>query len=250
MKKILTTMNPSRKKVAVIITAAGNSTRMGGDVKKEYMSLGNGTVLSACVKAFVDAVKSPLSTFEISHLIITVPEDGSMGAVEAVSAFFNFDGSMQEKVQYIQGGKTRQLSVFNAMEHLKQSKEKPDIVLVHDGARPFVTERLINEIVMATIQIGAAVPAIPVTDTIKEVGTNGLISKHLSRKSLVAVQTPQGFNFVNLLYAHIQAITDNYEYTDDSEIYGRYCGKVQVVPGDVKNIKITYPGDLERAKSL
>ena len=243
-------MNPSKKKVAVIITAAGNSTRMGGDVKKEYMSLGNGTVLSSCVKAFVDAAKSPLSTFVISHLIITVPEDGSMGAVEAVSAFFNFDDTMQELVQYIQGGKTRQLSVYNAMDHLKQSNDKPDIVLVHDGARPFVTERLINEIVMATIQVGAAVPAIPVTDTIKEVGANGLISKHLSRKSLVAVQTPQGFTFVNLLYAHIQAITDNYEYTDDSEIYGRYCGKVQVVPGDIKNIKITYPGDLERAKSL
>jgi len=243
-------MTHSKKKVAIIITAAGNSSRMGGNVKKEYMPLGDGTVLSSCVKAFITAAKAPDSSFVISHLIVTVPEDGSMGAVEAVSAFFNFDSTVQEAVQYIQGGRTRQISVFNAMNYLKDVKDKPELVLVHDGARPFVSQRIISDVINGADQIGAAIPAIPVTDTIKEIGIHGFVSRHLARKNLVAVQTPQAFSFVNLLFSHTQAITDGNEYTDDSEIYARYCGKVKIVPGDVKNIKITYPGDLERAAAL
>lgn len=248
MKKILMMMN--FKKVAIIITAAGNSTRMGGGIKKEYMPLGDGTVLSTCVKAFLTAAKNPNQGFILSHLVVTVPPAGTMGAVDAVSAFFSFDGEIQEKVQYIEGGATRQLSVYNGMKYLHEHKEKPDIVLIHDGARPFVSQRIIFDVIAGAEDTGAAIPGIPVTDTIKEISNTSMVSRHLSRKTLVAVQTPQGFDFNRLLYAHMQALTDGNEYTDDAEIFGKYCGGVKIIPGDVKNIKITYPGDLERAAVL
>ena len=102
MTKISNPKNPV--KVAVIITAAGSSTRMGGSVKKEYLPLGDGTVLSACVKAFEQASKNPEYNFIISHMIITVPMNGINQASEAVSAFFEFDDEMKEKVDYVQGG--------------------------------------------------------------------------------------------------------------------------------------------------
>ncbi|MCQ2592898.1 MAG: 2-C-methyl-D-erythritol 4-phosphate cytidylyltransferase [Treponema sp.] len=245
-------MTTNSKKVAVIITAAGSSTRMGGGIKKEYLPLGNGTVLSSCVNAFVSTFNNPQTQekYELSHLIVTVPEDGSIGAADAVSAFFNFDSDVQEKVQYIQGGATRQISVFNGMNYLRQNKIKPDIVLIHDGARPFVTQRIILDVTNEVVKNGAAVPVIPVTDTIKEISDRGIIRKHMHRKSLAAVQTPQGFDFSQLLYAHLQASTDGNEYTDDSEIFGNYCGLIKIVPGDIKNIKITYPGDLEKGTFL
>lgn len=243
-------MMNSNKKVAVIITAAGNSTRMGGSVKKEYLSLGDGTVLSKCVSAFVNAANNPENGFILSHLIVTVPEDGSSGAADALSSFFCFDSNIQDKVQYVKGGDTRQNSVFNAMKKLASENEKPDIVLIHDGARPFVSMRIIQDVINYTNQIGAAVPGIPVVDTIKQITVNGFISQHLPRKTLVAIQTPQGFDFSRLMYAHTQASTDGKTYTDDSEIFGKYCGDVKIIPGDIKNLKITYPGDLERGLGL
>ena len=248
MTKLSSPEKPS--KVAIIITAAGSSTRMGGAVKKEYLPLGDGTVLSTCVKAFEDASKNPEYNFIISHMIITVPMNGTNEASEAVSAFFEFDDEMKEKVDYVQGGYTRQKSVLNALEHIKKNTVQPDYVLIHDGARPFVTPLLIHYVLQAVKEFQAASPGITPTDTIKGIDENGFIVSHLVRSSLTAIQTPQGFVFERLFEAHKKAASDGHDYTDDSEIWGRYCGSVKLVPGDPKNIKITYPGDLERGAAL
>lgn len=232
------------KNIAVVITAAGSSTRMGGGLKKEFLPLGDGTVLSSCVKAFVQASKNPENSFNISHMIITVPRDGSVGAAAALSAFFNFDDDIKEKVEYVQGGTTRQRSVFNALSFLKRQENSPDIVLIHDGARPFVSSKIIYDVIDATFSYGAAVPGFTPTDTIKEINAEGMIERHLQRNMLLSIQTPQGFNFERIYSAHVSAFTDPYEYTDDSEIYGKYAGKIKVVQGDVKNKKITYPEDI------
>lgn len=233
-------------KIAIVITAAGSSTRMGGGIKKEYMSLGTGTVLSNCVKAFIDASKNQDHSFEISHLIITTPVDGSIGAAEAVSAFFAFDSHVQEKVEYVQGGYTRQRSVYNAIEYLENHSIKPDYILIHDGARPFITEQVIIDVLLAAQKYEAGAPGIMPTDTIKVLDENGFIVQHLQRKMLTAIQTPQGFKFDKLAFAHHKALSDGHEYTDDTEIWSKYCGTVKFVEGDPKNIKITYPGDLEK----
>ena len=140
--------NSEQNSICIIITAAGSSTRMGGSVKKEYLPLGDGTVLSTCVKAFENASRDKEHPFEISHMIITVPMNGVTEASEAVSAFFEFDDDMKEKVEYVQGGYTRQKSVLNALDHIKKSPVQPDIVLIHDGARPFVSERLIHYVLV------------------------------------------------------------------------------------------------------
>ncbi|MCQ2587472.1 MAG: 2-C-methyl-D-erythritol 4-phosphate cytidylyltransferase [Treponema sp.] len=237
------------KKIAIVITAAGSSTRMGGGIKKEYMSLGSGTVLSNSIKAFVDAFNKIDNSYKISHLIITTPVNGTIGAAEAVTAFFGFDSEIQEKVEYVQGGYTRQRSVFNAITYLENHSVKPDYVLIHDGARPFVSERIILDVVDATLNYGASAPGITPTDTIKVINEEGFIVQHLERRLLTAIQTPQGFDFNKLAAAHHKASSDGKDYTDDTEIWSKYCGKVKYVEGDSKNIKITYPGDLERGIS-
>ena len=240
----MTTHSNSSKKIAIIITAAGSSTRMGGSVKKEYLPLGNGTVLSASVNAFEAASKNKTNPFNISHLIITVPKNGEAQAAKAVESCKN-----ASQLEFVQGSDTRQKSIFNALEFIKKSAVQPDYVLIHDGARPFVSVAVIQNVIDGATKYEAAAPGINPTDTIKEIDQNGFIVKHLERSQLTAIQTPQGFVFKKLYEAHKQAAKDNREYTDDSEIWGKYTGTVKLVAGNPKNIKITYPGDLEKGEA-
>ncbi len=225
-------MTNSNPKIAVVITAAGSSTRMGGTIKKEYLPLGDGTVLSACVKAFETA----------SKIIITIPAGNEQQALKAI----NPTDELKSKLEFVTGGTTRQKSILNALEHIKKSAEQPQYILIHDGARPFVSQEVIQNVIAGTIQYEAAAPGIKPTDTIKQINSEGFIVKHLERSLLTAIQTPQGFVFEKLYEAHKKAAKDDYEYTDDSEIWGKYAGPVKLVEGDVNNKKITYPGDLEK----
>lgn len=221
-------------KIAIIITAAGSSTRIGGGIKKEYLPFKNGTVLSVCAETFLNAC----SDYEITDFIVTCPEGGVEKCQEAL-------GNVDCQVSIIEGSDTRQNSVYNG---LLAVKGQPDLVLIHDGARPFVSREVIIEALEAALQYGASVPGVTPTDTQKEIDDEGFITRHLVRSNLTAVQTPQCFRFKELLEAHGRAAGDGKEYTDDTEIWGAYCGPVRVTKGDVKNIKITYPSDLEALK--
>lgn len=227
----MTIHSNSIQRVVVVITAAGSSTRMGGNIKKEYLPLGDGTVLSTCIKHFQTALDNP-------QIIITIPPCGLKDAQAATKGY---------KVFFVQGSDTRQKSVLNALEFIKQKALNPDYVLIHDGARPFILPQLICDVLKNTMEHEAAVPGITPTDTIKGLDENGFIVTHLIRKKLTAVQTPQGFVFNKLYEAHKKAAVDNYDYTDDSEIWGKYCGPVKLVTGDINNIKITYPGDIQKS---
>ena len=243
-KKILTTKT-IHSKIAIIITAAGSSTRMGGSVKKEYLPYKNGTVLSVCAETFLNACSQ---SFEITDFIITCPKGG---VEECRKALCNLEKNHQkknypEKIIITEGSDSRQKSVYNG---LMAVKGQPEIVLIHDGARPFVSSELILRAINAAKEFGASVPGITPTDTQKEIDENGFITRHLVRSRLSAVQTPQCFDFSRLLEAHKKAFCDGKEYTDDTEIWGQYCGRVKVVEGDVNNIKITYPQDLEKLSS-
>ena len=221
-------------KIAIIITAAGSSTRIGGGVKKEYLQYKNGTVLSGCAQTFLNACSRD---FEITDFIVTCPKGGR---AECEKALGGLSG-----IQIVEGSDTRQKSVYNG---LLAVKGQPDIVAIHDGARPFVSDELIRATLAAATEFGAAVPGLTPTDTQKEIDADGFIVRHLVRSSLSAVQTPQCFDFPKLLAAHECAALDGREYTDDTEIWGSYCGRVKVVPGEVNNIKITYPADLEKLR--
>ena len=230
--------------IALIITAAGSSSRFGSQ-KKEYLQLSSGTntVLSQSTETF-------LRTKLFSSLIITIPngdEDKATNALKT-SQFVNkllFHEPSEIRFSFATGGKTRQESVYNGLKKLSElSCNTPDLILIHDGARPWVTEKIIRNVIEKTVAVGAAVPAIPAVDTQKEVDEQGRITKHLKRKYVYAVQTPQAFEFKRLLQAHEKARCDGLEYTDDTEIWGAYCGDVYISEGDIQNKKITFQSDL------
>ena len=226
-------------KIAIIITAAGSSTRIGSGIKKEYLPYNKGTVLSSCAETFLNACSCD---FEITDFIVTCPKGGREDCEKALASLSNKD----IKITIAEGAETRQKSVYNGLLAVHGN---PDIVLIHDGARPFVSEELIRATLAAATEFGAAVPGLTPTDTQKEINEEGFIVRHLVRSSLSAVQTPQCFEYSKLLSAHERAAQDGREYTDDTEIWGAYCGRVKVVPGEVNNIKITYPADLEKLRA-
>ncbi len=232
-------MMKTSKSFIVIITAAGSSVRMGGK-KKEFLPLGTGSVLSSSVKTFLN-FNNP--NFKLQKLIITIPKE-NYSIQDFKEKLNDIPAELVDNILFVKGGDSRQISVFNALDSVKELNI--DYVLIHDGARPFVTTEVINEVVEGVIKNNAVTPGIPPVDTIKQINKKNIIIKHLERKSLVCVQTPQAFDFKKLYKAHIKANKDKKEYTDDTEIYAKYSGKVSIVQGDVKNIKITYPGDLEK----
>ena len=185
--------------------------------------MGNGTVLSECIKKF-------LETNYISVVAVVTPKNDKENAKNALFA----DTLVKERLNKVQllfteGGATRQQSVFNGLKLL--SAEKPLTVLIHDGARPFVCKETIVQTLLEAQRFGAAVPGIVPVDTQKTIDKEGFIQQHLQRSSMVAVQTPQGFDFTKLLKAHENAKNDGNEYTDDTEIWENYVGKVKVTKG-------------------
>ena len=241
--KILTTTNHS--KLAVIITAAGSSTRIGGGIKKEYLPYKNGTVLAASANVFLTAA---YPNMKLSLLVVTCPQGGVEAARAALYSSPEFEKNLGNvKLVIREGGASRQESVFAGLRAVKENCPDVAYVLIHDGARPFVTQELVSQVAGAAREFGASVPGLTPVDTQKEVDENGFVIRHLVRSSLAAVQTPQGFEFGRLYEAHLKAAGEGErEFTDDTEIWGQYCGAVKVIPGEVNNIKITYPSDLEK----
>lgn len=240
-----------KNRICAIITAAGSSSRLGGKIKKEFLSCKGGTVLSECVKKIV-------YHSECSLLAITYPKGLLSDAKNAVFADKELSSKLNDLIsnqnlliQFVEGSDTRQKSVYNALKWLEDfiiKTEKNNFplwtVLIHDGARPFVSEKIIKEVVDKALKFGSASPGIMPVDTQKLIDSDGFIVNHLKRTQMVSVQTPQGFNLSSIIKAHENALKDGFECTDDTEIWGKYIGKVKIVSGDEKNIKITYPKDL------
>lgn len=210
-----------------IIVAAGSGTRAGGDLPKQYQTIGTRTVLYHTLKVFVDhpAIDD----------IITVISDHHRGEfMRAVKGL--------EMSPPVIGGKTRQQSVFNGLKAARALE--PAKVLIHDAARPFVSAELITRVLDELDNAPGVIPAIAVTDTINEVAS-GIVTARLDRARLKAVQTPQGFHFQTILAAHEKAAAEgNHEATDDSAL----VAPVRVVDGEISNIKLTTPQGMQRAK--
>lgn len=229
-----------KESVAIVIVAAGSSSRMGGSVKKEYLPLKNGTVLSENTLVFL---KNDL----ISSITIVIPKNDTTNATKAF--YKNPDIKNYTKniaINFVEGGSTRQESVFCALSFIQNKiAPKPKIVLIHDGARPFLSEKLVELCISETQKYGASVPYLTPVDTQKEISTNNEIVRHLERSTLAAVQTPQGFLFSKIFQAHKKASLDGKTYTDDTEIWDAYeTEKTHTFLGESSNIKITYPKDL------
>jgi 2-C-methyl-D-erythritol 4-phosphate cytidylyltransferase/2-C-methyl-D-erythritol 4-phosphate cytidylyltransferase/2-C-methyl-D-erythritol 2,4-cyclodiphosphate synthase len=253
-------MDPS---FAAVIAASGSSSRMDlsggvGPSKKEYLPLGPDyvdregkplTVLGAAVSAFAELG-------EIALIVIAVPPGGEAEAREALP------GSLfpppfpagetpetppgKPRVLFVPGGSSRRISVHHALALLEAYG--PSWVLIHDGARPWVSGALIRRVMEGALKHSAAVPLLPLAETPKEIDGRGFIRRHLRRSCLGCAQTPQGFAFPGILRAHERGaereLAEAYEYTDDAELWGEFCGPVAAVPGERENRKITYPEDL------
>ncbi len=248
-----TTNSQQKEELALLIVAAGSSSRMGG-IKKEYLPLNGETVLSTATRAF-------LKTLNFSVVAVTFPfkEDVTFLKLEeekSKNAIFADSQVKEEQTKgtrflFVPGGKSRQESVFKALDKLKSHfKNSNPLVFIHDGARPFISEDIINSTYKAALEFGAGAPGIQPVDTQNEVDENGFIKRHLVRSNLRAVQTPQVFRLNELLLAHEKASLSGKEYTDDTEIWDLFVpgGKVKITEGDIKNKKITYRQDIVQTK--
>ena len=225
---------------AVIVTAAGSSRRFNescdSTVKKEFLTIGGEPILAMAIRPFLRVTGTGV-------LAVTY-RDGDLEVVrDIVSGLTELNSGIE--VLFVKGGATRQESVFNALKALTECKKCNDIkiVSIHDGARPFVTSDLVKACLDAADVHGGACPCIRITDTIVKVGEDGLLCGRLSRDGVCTVQTPQTFRFPDIYEAHLAAKSGK-SYTDDTEIFMDWGGKVAFVQGSSDNRKITYSTDL------
>ncbi|MCD4812110.1 2-C-methyl-D-erythritol 4-phosphate cytidylyltransferase [bacterium] len=223
------------KRVEVIIVAGGKGRRMGGPVPKAFLGL-NGLPI------FTYALKTFLAIEAVRRVILVVPP-GEEEKAQAVCRELTLDKSYL----VICGGARRQDSVRSGMDHLL---EETEIVLVHDAARPFCTREIIQRVMIAVKKHGAAVPGIPLADTLKKVDGEAFVHGTVDRRSLVAVQTPQGFQRILLREAYQNAWKKNLTATDDAGLVELLGHRIAVVEGHAKNFKITKPYDLALAEIL
>ncbi|HSD49799.1 MAG TPA: 2-C-methyl-D-erythritol 4-phosphate cytidylyltransferase [Candidatus Methylomirabilis sp.] len=221
--------------VTAIVPAAGGGTRLAGDLPKQYLPLAGIPLLARTLQAL-------RASGRVDHLILVVPPGHEARCRTEILEPF---GLHVDAV--LPGGADRQASVFAGLSRIP---EATDLVLVHDGARPFITADLIQAAVSAAAAVGAAVVAVPVTDTIKVAGPDGSVKETPERGRLWAVQTPQVFRVALLRDAHRQALQDGFRSTDDSALVERLGYHVRLVPGSPENLKITTTADLALADHI
>ncbi|MCL2840610.1 MAG: 2-C-methyl-D-erythritol 4-phosphate cytidylyltransferase [Defluviitaleaceae bacterium] len=220
-------------KVSVVVPASGAGIRLGGDVPKQFLPLDGKPILKRTLDVF--------DTLDFVEDIAVAIPTGYESEVRAYGI---------KKLRYIvSGAATRAHSVYAALHCLKNHE---NIVIIHDGVRPFVTPEIIKSVVEATIKHGAAIVCVPMTDTVKIANENNQVQSTPNRENLWRAQTPQGFTYPIITRAYAQAQTDDIlsKVTDDSALVERIGISVQVVEGSNLNIKITTPIDLILANAL
>ncbi|MBN9361514.1 MULTISPECIES: bifunctional 2-C-methyl-D-erythritol 4-phosphate cytidylyltransferase/2-C-methyl-D-erythritol 2,4-cyclodiphosphate synthase [unclassified Devosia] len=223
--------------IAVIVVAAGRGERASSTADaspKQYRDLAGTPVLSRSIAAF-------LGRDDVSWVIPVIHAEQA----DRYAALGLADPRLLAPVT---GGKTRQASVLAGLTAL--SPKRPDLVLIQDAARPLVSSEVIGGVIEALKASEAALPVVPVTDTIKRSVDGRTVSATEDRKTLFAAQTPQGFRFPQILSAHLRAGRMPREFTDDAAI-AEWAGlSVALTPGSTHNLKITHPEDFARAERL
>ncbi len=224
--------------IAAVVVAAGRGIRVGGDTPKQYRRVGGQAVLTRTLAALA-------AHPGITRIQVVIAPDAAAFYDECLD---DLPPAAQAKLaRPTEGGATRQASVRAGLAALAR-EAAPDLVLVHDAARPFVDAGLIDRAIAAAQSHGAAVPGVPVSDTIKVVEPDGRVRETPKREDLRAVQTPQAFRFALLHEAHGRAAAEGHDgFTDDGAL-AEWAGlPVAVFPGDLRNRKITQAADLVEA---
>ena len=220
-------------KVGAIIPAAGRGKRIGASVPKQFLEIQGRPLLHHTLTVFA-------SCKLIDYVVLVMPRTD---VDEMGEDWLNKYEIVREVVV---GGKQRQDSVYNGFNSLE---EGTDIVVVHDGVRPFTTPQMIIATVEAAQQHGAAITAIPVSDTVKQ-AADGFVTQTVPRDGLWRVQTPQAFQRRLLQQAFKKAKKDSYYGTDEGSLVEYLGERVKIVPGSELNIKITRKEDLVLGESL
>ncbi|MFN0111733.1 MAG: 2-C-methyl-D-erythritol 4-phosphate cytidylyltransferase [Blastocatellia bacterium] len=221
-----------------IIPAAGSGSRLGGQIPKQFLEIGGAPILSHTISRFIECN-------DIGAIAVALPAD----KLEEFRAR-NRGARVIKPIYYVNGGAERSDSILNALAAVAELN--PEIVAVHDAVRPFVTPAQISAVIAKAKEVGAAILALPATDTIKEV-ENGLIERTIDRRRIWRAQTPQAFRYELLMQANREARAANLPSamtTDDSLLVERLGVAVTVVEGSPNNIKITTPEDLLIAEKL
>ncbi|MGX7707627.1 bifunctional 2-C-methyl-D-erythritol 4-phosphate cytidylyltransferase/2-C-methyl-D-erythritol 2,4-cyclodiphosphate synthase [Methylobacterium sp. Gmos1] len=224
--------------IAAVVVAAGRGIRVGGDTPKQYRRVGGQAVLTRTLAALA-------AHPGVTRIQVVIATDAAAFYGECLD---DLEPAARDKLaRPVEGGATRQASVRAGLEALARAGA-PDLVLVHDAARPFVDAGLIDRAIAAAGHHGAAVPGVPVSDTIKVVEPDGRVRETPKREDLRAVQTPQAFRFALLAEAHGRAAAEGLDgFTDDGAL-AEWAGlPVAVFPGDLRNRKITQAADLVEA---
>ena len=221
-------------RVVALIPAGGIGTRLGRRTPKQFLTLGGGSILAATVAHFA---RHPA----IAGVVVAAPAAHVNRARLALRTLRH-----RGAITVVPGGTTRQESVWRA---LQAAPDDVDLVVVHDAVRPFITRGLIDAVVGAARRTGAAICALPVADTVKRVRGDE-VEATIDRTGLWTVQTPQAFRTALLREAHEKARRDGVVGTDDASLVERLGHPVKVVRGLEKNLKITTPEHLRRARRM
>ena len=222
-------------KTIAVIVAGGSGTRFGAQMPKQFLNLHGMPILMHTINAF------ELALNEMEHeILVTLPAD-QFSQWKALCEKHSF--LISHRV--VQGGETRWHSVKNALDSIGDLKGV-DVIAVHDGVRPLETVELIQRALDTARRCGSAIPVVPLNDSIRQV--DGESSHALDRSTLRAVQTPQVFDARLLMAAYGQAFDKT--FTDDASVVERMGHNIQLVEGDMQNLKITRPMDLALAEYI
>ncbi|GAB6168945.1 2-C-methyl-D-erythritol 4-phosphate cytidylyltransferase [Clostridium carnis] len=220
--------------ISAIILAGGKGKRMGAKISKQYIEIKGKPILYYTLKRFIE-------NKDINRIILVLPKDEIEYCKSEILNKYSIKVDL-----IVEGGKERQDSVYNALEAIESS----EVVLIHDGARPFVTDEIITKGIRFAKKFGAAAPGVMPKDTIKIKDSNNFSNSTPKRESLVAIQTPQVFNFNIIKECHKKIKKEKIVVTDDTMVVEQYNHKVYLYNGDYTNIKVTTPEDLILAEKL
>ncbi|HVJ33496.1 MAG TPA: bifunctional 2-C-methyl-D-erythritol 4-phosphate cytidylyltransferase/2-C-methyl-D-erythritol 2,4-cyclodiphosphate synthase [Terriglobia bacterium] len=219
-------------KAIALIVAAGSGLRIGGEVPKQFLHLAGKPLLRYCLETF-------LAHPRISGVCVVINP--------SYRPFYDAAAAGLPLMPAVNGGATRQESVRLGLESL--TSQQPDLVLIHDAARPFLDAATIDRTLDALDQHQAALVAVPVVDTLKR-AADGFSGQTVDRKDLWRAQTPQGFRFISILAAHRAVADSGKEMTDDAAVAEAAGQRVMLVEGHEDNFKVTTPADLARAERM
>lgn len=228
----------SKPQTFAVIPAAGMGKRMGAAINKQYLLLDGRPILTHTLAVFQQCDL-------IAGVVLVTPEDEIPFCRREVVERHG----LTKVLTIVPGGAERQHSVMNGLQALQGRANEQDIVLIHDGVRPFINHRLLQESIAIASSGDGALVAVPAKDTIKVV-QDGLVIDTPDRATLWQAQTPQAFRYGQVLSAHQRACQDGFLGTDDCSLVEHYGGRIRIIHGSYRNIKITTPEDLVLAEAF